>query len=774
MKIISYDGYTFSTGSYYAAVEQGTGRGQFSVMPLIRSRHNAASSLTGIQITERAIPVVFGYQGGSTFETAFLTLLGKLNATNPYPRKLVAQLNSGTQVECMAIVTTPGAVTIDQDVNLLRVVFITTDPYWTDPTQKSIAGYTWKTTTSWNRTINNTGQAWVPATIELIVDTTASANFNYYSVDIENKTELNWYRELVFIDIGDTRSASGFAPDPRYASVYLEGVQQPRILVNYGTQRTYVAIAATIAAGTTRTYEVVINKTDSDTDKITNTRSLQTNALFNGFYTPVYIDDDSGTATAGGASTLTDSSKTWRTVGGWAGGFVEIVGGTGSGQCRQISSNTATQLTVRRAWTTNPDSTSVYCIHTSGWFVDGGICTTGTLALLTDSSQSWDADSLVGGSITITAGTGSGQTRTITANTATTVSASFSPAPDNTSVYVIRKHGYSQYNVDQTDVTSYVSPSGAVAAYRHGGWQVSARNTPPTRVAFGGDCVNGWRRVTYLDNRDDFNQLRWTSYVVASATRYSGLLNARRRRGQDSRLQEEGTGDGVAITSALGYQGIRFDYRLLNENGVGKFVLATREAGSEDWADIITNNTTYASLTAQSVTYQSFAEYGTPTQMYMGVLPYDGVEIPTTANAGDDVQVQWYQTLRLYQNANSIGITVGTKESRTRIGGQIDLNAGYGATTRVMYIGLRAGTDRELFLPADGLTKLVIDSQTGDCYYVDGIASVHQSPWAVKVLADGRLTSTWLMLPPGSTTYYADNFYNAGTVTVKWYAKYFG
>lgn len=70
---------------------------------------------------------------------------------------------------------------------------------------------------------------------------------------------------------------------------------------------------------------------------------------------------ESSTATAGGATTLTDGAQSW-TTNIWATGTVTITGGTGSGQTRTISSNTGTVLTVSVAWTTNPDNTSVYTL----------------------------------------------------------------------------------------------------------------------------------------------------------------------------------------------------------------------------------------------------------------------------------------------------------------------------------------------------------------------------------------------------------------------------
>lgn len=70
----------------------------------------------------------------------------------------------------------------------------------------------------------------------------------------------------------------------------------------------------------------------------------------------------SGTATAGGASTLTNSAKNW-TVNQWTNFQVRITGGTGAGQVRKIASNTATALTTASEWTTNPDATSTYVIE---------------------------------------------------------------------------------------------------------------------------------------------------------------------------------------------------------------------------------------------------------------------------------------------------------------------------------------------------------------------------------------------------------------------------
>lgn len=74
------------------------------------------------------------------------------------------------------------------------------------------------------------------------------------------------------------------------------------------------------------------------------------------------IEFATGTATAGGSTTLTNSGKAWLTN-MWANYQVRIKSGTGAGQIRTISSNTGTVLTVSAAWTVTPDATSVYAIQ---------------------------------------------------------------------------------------------------------------------------------------------------------------------------------------------------------------------------------------------------------------------------------------------------------------------------------------------------------------------------------------------------------------------------
>jgi len=83
--------------------------------------------------------------------------------------------------------------------------------------------------------------------------------------------------------------------------------------------------------------------------------------------TPSWLDTGykafaTGTATAGAASTITNTAKAW-TTNQWTNAQIRITAGTGAGQIRTVASNTGTVITTSAAWTTQPDATSQYSIE---------------------------------------------------------------------------------------------------------------------------------------------------------------------------------------------------------------------------------------------------------------------------------------------------------------------------------------------------------------------------------------------------------------------------
>ncbi len=124
------------------------------------------------------------------------------------------------------------------------------------------------------------------------------------------------------------------------------------------------------------------------------------------------------------------------TVPGWVtgpalnGSTVFITAGTGAGQSRTITANTATRLTVNSAWGTQPDGTSQYEIVAAGEFTK-----------LYDTTRSWTPGQFAGFTVTIIGGAGAGQVRPVTGNGATdlTVSGAWMTLPNSTSTYEIRE-----------------------------------------------------------------------------------------------------------------------------------------------------------------------------------------------------------------------------------------------------------------------------------------------------------------------------------------------
>lgn len=129
------------------------------------------------------------------------------------------------------------------------------------------------------------------------------------------------------------------------------------------TPRWYVLNAGSLAAGSFRVYDYATNTWQTLT--ITGLAgTLGTDGKL--VATPSIVDGAfkqfaTGTATSASSTTLVQTGKTW-TASSWINSQVRITGGTGAGQIRTITANTADTLTVA-TWTTTPDATSTYAIE---------------------------------------------------------------------------------------------------------------------------------------------------------------------------------------------------------------------------------------------------------------------------------------------------------------------------------------------------------------------------------------------------------------------------
>ena len=122
--------------------------------------------------------------------------------------------------------------------------------------------------------------------------------------------------------------------------------------LNYKAKWSYVVGGTTYIEE--QLFDVVLNKLSipiTDEDLFNEIDSLRNENI-----------QDTGTATAGAAGTLTDTANRKEADDFWTGGKIEILNGTGEGQTRDITDfvQSTSVISVSPNWATNPDTTSVY------------------------------------------------------------------------------------------------------------------------------------------------------------------------------------------------------------------------------------------------------------------------------------------------------------------------------------------------------------------------------------------------------------------------------
>jgi hypothetical protein len=212
--------------------------------------------------------------------------------------------------------------------------------------------------------IGPTGTATSGTTSTIVTNLTLARDLRGYSIHITGGPNAGATLAIVSNTIGTNATitvatqASAFSASTTY-----------RLLTPRWYVLNAVASAGTTTANLFKFYCYALNTWTSAetgaTDGVAPAAVIGTDSRL--ISTSSWIDDAyrafaTGTATAGGASTLTNSAKAWATN-QWANSQIRIVSGTGAGQIRSISSNTATVITVGSAWNTQPDNTSVYSIE---------------------------------------------------------------------------------------------------------------------------------------------------------------------------------------------------------------------------------------------------------------------------------------------------------------------------------------------------------------------------------------------------------------------------
>lgn len=791
MKILSYDGYTFSSDGYWVSIQDADVRGQWSLQPNTLPRLGGSPLLSGSSITPRPIPVEIGYTGGSTIETALLTLLGKLDPTNSEPRTLVAELNDGTQVQCQAIVMLPSGQTSTEDVNTIEATFLAMSPVWRESSISFIGSTQSISSSGSSFTITNAGaaRAYPILTIGWSVQRatqTSAVGWKYRKTQTFTNSETRTASRVTrFIDFGDSAAlvtAAKCLASGNDVRIRVNGREIPRTLMNWNTKRTLIAFVVTIPATSSVTVEIVYGNSAAGSPETLN--SLGAPATRPDLFTALDCYSSSGAATALGTSTtLVDSSKSWK-VDRFKGGFIQITSGAGNNQRRRIAGNSPTGITITRAWAITPTTGATYVIWMGGLFIDGGVSSAGTTTVITDASQSFGPNALIGGALTVS----TFGTRTITANTATTmtVSPAFASAPGSGQSYAVERYGFERYAVDRT----VKRDSDDVWL---GTWYQNARYKPPFTVLTAADGIaDAWQPHLMLRNPDDYGQkLMIPADVGGGDIDYFNGLNVNRRVGSDKKLGEEGAADGIIRTNPHGYDAVYVDYQVKNPNGQCTATMRYRGDGGLDWQPIFDDSTTRAALTNISPAWYDLTDNEvTPIHLYMGLLPVansdgDEIQIPSTASANDVSTMRNYQRLELYVRlANwSVGV-LSAEEAIYDLSATIKIGAlATPAPFDQLVIG---GSGHYLHLTATQVLLFTTDpdAQTPILALYDGAVFQREVAYAAvpyRAIIDQSgnsvniVSQEFMPLKPGANTITVTEP-AIGTITInaQWYEGYYG
>jgi hypothetical protein len=132
------------------------------------------------------------------------------------------------------------------------------------------------------------------------------------------------------------------------------------------TGRYYIMNAGTVGAGIFKSIDPITGVVTSlGTTNLPASWGTDGKLVSTPSYVGKYVTDT--TPNIFSATKIGLTTKAW-TVNSWTNFQVRIISGTGIGQVRTISSNTATTLTVP-TWTTTPDGTSVFAIEANDDFL---------------------------------------------------------------------------------------------------------------------------------------------------------------------------------------------------------------------------------------------------------------------------------------------------------------------------------------------------------------------------------------------------------------------
>lgn len=769
MNLTSFRGVTFTTlgvtSPKFAAPQSPSADRQ----PTVIARTGADPVIPGVDAGARVMTFWFT-PNGTHVESTFAKVLALCNPDDPSPGTLVGVFNptSGSTVTVEATAHV-GAYSYP-DVNTLAVDFILASPWRAQSAATLLSATTFAADGSFAN--NNSGFRDVLPALTIGMLGRGATNTTVYGYDrkvsftlTNTGTEplINYPYQIGPINAATTWVGAGIAlANGNDVRIFVEGREWPRNLIGWNTERAFIWIVIPwLAPNQSITVEIVSNNPSaSSPPTLTMASSPQRPAI-----------DISGSGYTGSTSTttttLTLTGAGWETD-QWQGGTIitGVTGAAGAVQMRRIASNTATVLTVTRAWTV-PDTAVDFTVIKSGLMGDGGVVSSAGSTTLFDTSQSWRTNEWIGATVTIRNGTGAGQTRTVTSSTATgmVITPVWTTTPDTTSGYTVyRPNGVWMWDTRPVPKTT-----------NHPGlWLTNKTQAPPTQVSF--DAPGAWYRFTYQPSNDVYSQPRYASFSVGAGDydHMPTMYLQRAKRGRVGAQREAGIADAIGVSSPFAINGIFFGYTIRNAKKAGsgspgegmcEARFMTQESGGELWSTFLSDVTVHNSSTAVTPAWYDLTGYGTPNRIGVALIPNGSDEIPSSDT----------NTALLQSSGNHVSLAMDSTDLTSTVSDWY-LSPATPVTMGDVYLIIRTGgaaavkpydrlligaPDHRLFLEYTGGTyteQITIDCETHIISLVDSSgAFIRRIPYAVQVQeirndADGVFmalpNARWLPIPP--------------------------
>lgn len=706
MKLTGFGDYNWEADGYWAGLPVDYVPSVL-ISPQVISRVGATATFGPSTIGEHTIPVVFGYRGPLSYEDAWTRLLQRLQPTNAVPRQLRGVRNNGVQVNIPAVLSV--SPTGGGEINTVNAQFTSVEAFWFGTAQVSAT-----------KTFSGaTADAWL----------SIGSSTNTYSVGYASGTAEDPGFQPAPITLRLTPTAQRAATGPANSTlsrVTVTATAAVRLAAAAST-RTALLVQATggpVWIGGTSAVTAANGWPMDQGDEIRLEHAGEVWAIASSGAFEVSLIDEREEASPVGWT----RRRVYRITNDLDEALVNYPWAIDLGRTDGL-------VAAGTAQASGNDLRVVYDgVEVARNLVDWNSATRNTLCWITipalPPGESDDVEIWYGNP-----GAGSPPTYSGTAR----------PAFDTTTGGDFRStNGMWVYNVAET-----LENAGK------GGWYLDSGFELPGLRDFSGP--GAWRPVRTLVNTDSTAQQSYSEYVAGAQDCFTARFEAYRARNGVTLPAPDGDGlDGVAVTSPIGFTGVRFDAVWRNEAAsdtdatpVGRLVLLRRDSAGDDWRPTWQN----ASLAAaDTVIADQTVTFSTAKSVAFAVWPQDSREIDLAAGYDRETFARWRSVLMLLLATAGVTTRLAQAEEEIyEISGELRSGGDRTAPYRSVRIGQRAATATTTPRCAIRLNEtLLVDmaQRRAIRYDTDGRTRLADIPYQALAAVDGVLSDETLVERP--------------------------